>query len=47
MKEAKEFAQSLLQDEENIMMFTDEEIEYLKLVVCLDKIDDIINGELT
>jgi sensor histidine kinase regulating citrate/malate metabolism len=44
LEEAKDFAQSLLQDEENLLMFTDYEIEYLKLVICIKKIDDITNG---
>ena len=46
---AKEMALQILKSPEAGDMLSEDEIEYLKIVVALNKIDDIVNGhgELT
>ena len=47
LKEARKMAQEILTDIEAPAMLSKDETQYLKLVVALEKIEDIVKGDFT
>ena len=47
LKEARRLAHEILTDIEAPAMLSEDETQYLKLVVALEKIEDIVKGDFT
>ena len=47
LKEARKQALEILRDFESDWMLSEDETQYLKLVVALEKIEDIVKGDFT